>query len=214
MSRPRRSAGEHRRKQNSHTEIAFHPSVPPVPESADPTMGQSSLHLENLLDSARFPRVAKLIRDPSVHKALRAFAAAIPWGRDPVGRGVCADDDLYLRSIADWTEEILRAHASGCSYYIHSTGVSAGAYTDSSPSWFALDELIRCNRPEGAEYRALLQRRTVRINTAGKSAPFAKTGWYDDRRVQSGAFVFEGVDGSTALPDRGDARSPTSSASD
>jgi hypothetical protein len=180
---------------------------------ADPASAQSPQHLEELLDTARFPRVTQFIKDPSVQNALRAFAAAIPWARDPDGRGVRADDDLYLRSIADWTEEILRAHASGCSYYIYSTGVSAGADIDSSPSWFALDELIRCSRPEGAKYRALLQQATAQIDRAGDSAPFAKTGWYDDGRVQSWVFVFGRVAGSTALPDLGDANPLTSPAS-
>ena len=184
-----------------------------LPEMANPTLAQSPPHLEKLLDSARFPRVAQFIKDPSVENALRVFTAAIPWARDPAGRGVRADDDLYLRSIADWTEEILRAHASGCSYYIFSTGVSAGADIDSSPSWFALDELIRCNRPEGVKYRDLLQQATAQIKQAGESVPFAKTGWYDDGRVQSWVFVFGRVAGSTALPDLGDANPPTSPAS-
>ena len=76
---------------------------------ADPTLAQSPPLLEKLLDSARFPRVAQFIKDPSVENALRVFTAAIPWARDPAGRGVRADDDLYLRSIADWTEEIFAA---------------------------------------------------------------------------------------------------------
>ena len=134
--------------------------------------------------------MAQFIKDPHIESALRAFAAAIPWARDSRGRTVLADDNLYLRSIADWTEEILRAYASGCSHYVHSTGVSAGSVIDSSPSWFALDELIRCKRPEAVVYRELLQQATALIDRTGESAPFEKTGWYDDGRVQSWVFVF------------------------
>ena len=91
--------------------------------------------------------------------------------------------------------------------------VSAGADIDSSTYWFDLDELIRCNRPEGVKYRDLLQQATAQIKRAGESVPFAKTGWYDDGRVQSWVFVFGRVAGSTALPDLGDANPPTSPAS-
>jgi hypothetical protein len=54
-----------------------------------------------------------------------------------------------------------------------------------------LDELIRCNRPEGVRYRLLLQEATT-ITTDGPDGltPFAKTGWYDDGRMQTWAFVF------------------------
>jgi hypothetical protein len=159
----------------------------------DPSSAQSPRDLGNPLDPARFPHVAQFIRDPAVETALRAFAAAIPWARDPDGPGVRADDDLYLRSIADWTEEILRAHAGGCPHYIYSTRATAGPGIERSPSWFALDELIRCNRPEGAEYRALLQRATVQVGRTGTPTPFVKTGWYDDGTVQSWVFVFRGV---------------------
>jgi hypothetical protein len=156
----------------------------------DPSSARSPRDVGNPLDPTRFPRAAQFIEDPTVGAALRAFAAAIPWARDPDGRGVRADDDLYLRSIADWTEGILRAHAGGCSHYIYSTGATAGPAIERSPSWFALDELIRCNRPEGAEYRALLQRATVQVGRTDRATPFVKTGWYDNGRVQSWVFVF------------------------
>jgi hypothetical protein len=171
----------------------------------DPSLAQSPRDLGNPLDPTRFPRVAQFIKDPTVETALRAFAATIPWARDPGGQGVHADDDLYLRSIADWTEEILRAHADGCSHHIYSTGASAGPDFGSSPSWFALDELIRCNRPEGAQYRALLQRATVQVGRTGRSTPFVKTGWYDNGRVQSWVFVFWSVGDADGLADLGKA---------
>jgi hypothetical protein len=143
-----------------------------------------------LLDPIRFPRVTRLIEDPSIEDALLKFAAAIPWGRDPRDRGVRADDDLYVRSIADWTELILRAHALGSPYFIHSTGVSASSGIDSSPSWFALDELIRYSRPEGLRFRAILQQATIQPGVKGENVRFKKTGWYDDGSVQSWVFVF------------------------
>jgi hypothetical protein len=166
-----------------------------------PSLAQSPPDVGNPLDPTRFPRVAQFIKDPTVETALRAFAAAIPWARDPDGRGVRADDELYLRAIADWTEEILRTHADGCSHYIYSTGATAGPDIETTPSWFALDELIRCNRPEGAEYRALLQRATVQVSRTGSSTPFVKTGWYDNGRVQSWVFVFWSVGDAGGLAD-------------
>jgi hypothetical protein len=134
--------------------------------------------------------VTRLIADPAFESALATFAAAIPWARDPRDRGVRADDDLYLRSIADWSEAILRAHASGRPHFIHSTGISAGSAIDSSPSWFALDELIRGTKPEAIRYRTLLQRATVQPGRREASPQFEKTGWYDDGTVQSWVFVF------------------------
>ena len=135
--------------------------------------------------------------------ALRAFAAAIPWARDPGGPGVWADDDLYLRSIADWTEQILCADVRDYPHYIFSTGATAGPGGERSPSWFALDELIRGNRPEGAEYRTLLQAATVQASRAGQPAPFPRTGWYDNGRVQSWVFVFWRVDEADSSADLG-----------
>jgi hypothetical protein len=170
----------------------------------DPSLAQSPRDLANLLDLTRFPHLAQFLKEPAVETALRVFAAAIPWARDPGGPGVRADDDLYLRAIADWTEAILRAHERGSSHYIYSTAASAGPDLGSSPSWLALDELIRCNRPEGAQYRTLLQRATVQVGQTGSPPPFAKTGWYDNGRVQSWVFVFWSVGVADGLVDRGE----------
>jgi hypothetical protein len=170
----------------------------------DPSLAQSPRDRANPLDPTRVPRLARFLKDPAVETALRAFAAAIPWGRDPDGPGMRADDDLYLRAIADWTEAILRAHERGSSHYIYSTAATAGPGLGSSPAWFALDELIRCHRPEGAQYRTLLQRATVQLGPTGSPPPFAKTGWYDNGRVQSWVFVFGSGGEADGPVDRGE----------
>ena len=84
-------------------------------------------------------------------------------------------------------------YVGGCPHYIYSTRATAGPDIVQSPSWFAPDGLIRRNRPEGAEYRALLQRATVQVSRTGLPTPFVETGWYDDETVQSWVFVFRGV---------------------
>jgi hypothetical protein len=155
-----------------------------------PDLGQGTAS-KKLLDPGRFPRTARFLEDPAAELALREFAAAIPWARDPGYRGIRADDELYLKSIADWTELILRAHERGEPYFSLSTAFDVAVMDGISPSSLALDELIRCNRPEGVRYRLLLQEATtIATGRPGESTPFDKTGWYDDGRMQTWAFVF------------------------
>ena len=181
---------------------------------ADPTLAQSPPHLEKLLDSARFPRVAQFIKDPSVENTVRVFYRGHTVGpRSCWSRGVLQTMISTSDGSADWTEEIWRAHASGCSYYIFSTGVSAGADIDSSPSWFSSIHSSVATRPRVSSTAICCNRQPLRLSEQENPCRIAKTGWYDDSRVQSWVFVFGRVAGSTALPDLGDANPPTSPAS-
>lgn len=142
----------------------------------------------------RFARTLAFLETEGAADALLAFAAALPWIRAADAHQRAAEDDRNARSIADWTEQILRAHAGGATYYCHSSIGCAFPDEDSSPSGFVLDELIRCHRPEAVAYRNLLQRATVILDPSAPPAPFPRTGWYDDGRAQIWAFVFERTD--------------------
>lgn len=152
------------------------------------------------LDSTRYARVVQFVKDPRVEHALLAFAAAIPWARDPGVPGVRTYDDIYVIDLAYWTDRVLHAYERGCGYYGISSGLDDG-FEFHSTTWLALDELIRCNRPEGVAYRTLLQERTILLDHAGGPSPFEKTGWYDDGRVQSWVFVFWRAASSAASAD-------------
>ncbi len=141
------------------------------------------------LDPIRYARVVQFAEDPRVERALLAFAAAIPWARVPGVPGACTYEDMYVINLAYWTDRILHAYERGCEF--HST------------TWLALDELIRCDRPEGLAYRTLLQEATTLMDGTAESSSFEKTGWYDNGQVQSWVFVFRRTPSSAALPGLG-----------
>ncbi len=152
------------------------------------------------LDPTRYARVVHFVKDARVEHALLAFAAAIPWARDPGVPGACTYEDMYVINLAYWTDRILHAYERGCAYYGISSGLDDG-YEFHSTTWLALDELIRCKRPEGVAYRTLLQQATTLTDQTAESSPFERTGWYDNGRVQSWVFVFWRATSPAASPD-------------
>lgn len=152
------------------------------------------------LDPTRYARVIRFVEDSCVEQAFLAFAAAIPWRREPGVSGTRAHSDMYVVHLAYWTDRILHAFERGCADYVISGGHDDG-FDFPSTTLLALDELIRCDRPEGVAYRALLQRATILHDETAGSSPFEKTGWYDNGRVQSWVFVFWRAAKPSAMPD-------------